>query len=109
MKRTAVLLRQYVELHNERRFDEMMALFCDDAEMHFVRDGKVVLGPFVGRSAIAEAFRLRPPDDELVLLQDHGTQGATYAWRSRPDLPAGTIRLRIRGDSIAEIVVTFAA
>ena len=82
----------------------MLADFTDDAELEFVG---VPVGPFVGRAAIAEAYRTQPPDDELVIVEDRGDGTARYAWATTPQQPAGDLRLTVVGDRIMRVVVTF--
>jgi hypothetical protein len=82
----------------------MLEPFADDAEMEFVG---VPVGPFNGRDAIAEAYRSRPPDDELVVLEDRGDGTARYAWAQTPSTPAGELRLTADGGRITRLVVTF--
>jgi steroid delta-isomerase len=88
-------------------FAPMLEPFADDAEMAF--EG-VPVGPFIGREAIAEAYRERPPDDELDVVdlrRDGDTFVAGYAWRRDPHVRAGELRLTVDGDRIARLVVTF--
>jgi steroid delta-isomerase len=88
-------------------FAPMLENFADDAEMAF--EG-VPVGPFIGREAIAEAYRERPPDDELDVLdvrRDDDTFVAGYAWRREPDVRAGELRLTVDGKRITRLVVTF--
>src|SRR3954453_19592738 len=76
-------------------FAPMLENFAADATMAF---GGVPVGPFVGRDAIARAYREQPPDDELSVLdsrQDGDTIVAGYAWRREPDTRAGELRLTI--------------
>ncbi len=47
-------------------YGPMLEQFTDDAELAFEGVG---VGPFVGRGAIADAYRRQPPDDELDLLE----------------------------------------
>ena len=88
-------------------FGPMLEAFAGDAEMAF--EG-VPVGPFRGRGAIAAAYRERPPDDELEVL-DAREEGplvvAAYAWRAEPGVPAGELRLTREGDLIRRLVVTF--
>ena len=64
----------------------------------------------MGRDAIAQAYREQPPDDELDVLdirREGDTLIAGYAWRRRPDVRAGELRLTVDGDLISRLVVTF--
>jgi len=88
-------------------FSPMLENFADDATMVF--EG-VPVGPFIGRDAIAEAYREQPPDDELDVLdvrRDGDTLIAGYAWRRAPDVRAGELRLTADGNRICRLVVTF--
>jgi steroid Delta-isomerase len=88
-------------------FSQMLENFADGAEMRF--EG-VPVGPFVGRAAIADAYRAQPPDDELDVLdvrRDGDTVIAGYAWRREPNKRAGELRLTVEGGRIARLVVTF--
>jgi steroid delta-isomerase len=89
-------------------FGPMVEGFTDDAELVF--EG-IPVGPFRGREAIAAAYRAQPPDDEIELLETtrdgEGRLVATYAWRRRPGVPAGSLVLVPRGDRIASLVVRY--
>lgn len=89
-------------------FDEMVAQFSDDAVMTF--EGMPV-GPFRGREEIAGAYRAKPPDDQLVLLEvlNDGPDSleVSYAWSIAPDHRAGTMMIERRGDLITRLVVRF--
>jgi hypothetical protein len=63
----------------------------------------IPVGPFVGRDAIGEASRARPPDDEIVPLDGDGT----YAWPGRPEVPAGQLFLTERDSEIARLVIRY--
>jgi ribosomal protein S18 acetylase RimI-like enzyme len=69
-----------------------------------------------GREAIVDAFRERPPDDELRILDAAGggaaedaaageTVAVRYARAESPERPAGTIRLTVRGEAIVRLRV----
>ena len=107
------LLDDHVERFNEGvrsgDFSRMLENLAPDATMAF--EG-VPVGPFTGRDAIAQAYRERPPDDELEVLdsrRDGDTIVAGYAWRREPGKHAGELRLTVEGDTITRLVVTFAA
>jgi hypothetical protein len=105
------LLTDHVERFNHGirtgDFGPMLAAFTDDAELVF--EG-VPVGPFVGREAIAEAYRRQPPDDEVRLLGPARAEGdalvADYAW-AREGTQAGRMILTPQGGEIARLVVTF--
>lgn len=106
------LLEEHVERFNQGvrsgDFGPMVAAFTDDAELHF--DG-IPVGPFVGRDAIAAAYREQPPDDQVELTganeRDDGTIVARYAWLADEGREAGEMRLTPREGRIAKLVVTF--
>jgi steroid Delta-isomerase len=88
-------------------FGPMLENFADDATMAFEA---VPVGPFVGKDAIAQAYREQPPDDELDVLdarEDGDTILAGYAWRREPDVRAGELRLTVDSGRIVQLVVTF--
>lgn len=84
-------------------FSAMLAGLADDAELEFVG---VPVGPFRGRAEIAEAYRERPPDDEILVLDREGDT-AGYAWAADPETRAGELRLTVRDGLIRRVVVTF--
>jgi steroid delta-isomerase len=87
-------------------YGPMLEQFTEDAELAF--EG-VPVGPFVGRAAIADAYRDRPPDDELDLLEVAEVPGgvvARYAWRAQPRQRAGEMRFGLRDGRIARLLVT---
>ena len=57
----------------------------------------IPVGPFVGKEAIAAAYRTQPPDDELVVLEPLGECAVVYAWSREPARPAGELHLIGRG------------
>ena len=90
-------------------YGPMLEQFTDDAELAFEGVG---VGPFVGRGAIAEAYRRQPPDNELDLLEVSEIPGgviAGYAWRAWPSVRAGEMRFRLHAGRISQLVVTFDA
>jgi hypothetical protein len=105
------LLTDHVERFNEGirsgDFEPMLAGFAPDAELVF--EG-VPVGPFVGRDAIAEAYRTRPPTDEVRLLGapwvEDGALVVDYAWASE-GTRAGRMLLTARDGAIARLLVTF--
>ena len=98
------LLEDHVERFNDGvrsgDFAPMVAAFSEDAELVF--EG-IPVGPFVGREAIGEAYRMQPPDDEIVLLDGDGT----YAWASAPEVSAGRLFLTERDGEIARLIVRY--
>jgi steroid delta-isomerase len=90
-------------------FGSMLELFTEDASLEFVG---VPVGPFQGREAIAAAYRDRPPDDEIEVIEASESGAdmlARYAWLRDEDRAAGDLRLTRDGDRIARLVVTFDA
>jgi steroid Delta-isomerase len=105
------LLEEHVLRFNEGvrtgDFGPMAAAFADGAEMEF--EG-VPVGPFVGRDAIAAAYRDQPPDDEVEIFDAEERDGmivARYAWRRDEGRQAGEMRLSQRNGQIQKLVVTF--
>ena len=105
------LLHDHVERFNAgvRTGDwaPMVERFGENAEMEF---HGVPVGPFVGRAAIAAAYREQPPDDELRVLEQRQVNGrieARYAWLAEPDVAAGELFLTPSGGEIRKLVVTF--
>ncbi len=84
-------------------WSSMLALFADDAELEFVG---IPVGPFRGRDAIGEAYRVQPPDDEIVVLEDRG-DSAVYAWSREPARPAGELHLEERDSAIARLRILY--
>jgi steroid delta-isomerase len=105
------LLEDHVRRFNEGvrtgDFGPMAAAFADDAEMRF--EG-VPVGPFVGRDAIAAAYRDQPPDDEVEIFDAEERDGMTvarYAWRRDEGRQAGEMRISQRNGQIQKLVITF--
>jgi steroid delta-isomerase len=106
-------LYEYIARHNQGVRDQewgpLAECFADEAVLEF--EGAPV-GPFAGREAIAAAYELRPPDDEVRILdaeEEGHTVVAGYAWAADPEVQAGTLRLTREGDTIARLVITFSA
>jgi steroid delta-isomerase len=80
--------------------------YTDDAVMEFV--GPPV-GPFVGKPAIAAAYRASPPDDEIELIgspDEHGGMLVTaYRWRATG--ATGSMGFTERDGLIEHLVITF--
>ena len=107
----ASLLTEHVDRFNHGirsgDWEPMLAHFTADAELAF--EG-IPVGPFVGRQAIAEAYRGQPPTDEVRLLgpprEEDGLLIADYTW-ARQATRGGRMLLTPRGSAIARLVVTF--
>jgi RimJ/RimL family protein N-acetyltransferase len=104
------LLYEYVARHNvgvrTGDWEPLGECFADDAVLEF--EG-VTAGPFAGREAIVAAYRERPPDDEVRVLEaaeEDGRGVALYAWSSRPGAQAGRLLLTPAGEKILTLVVT---
>jgi steroid delta-isomerase len=104
-------LYEYVARHNagvrSGDWEALAECFADDAVLEF--DG-VPVGPYAGREAIAAAYRDRPPDDEVRILdaqEEDGAVVARYAWSAAPEAQAGRLLLTHSGDKIGRLVVTF--
>jgi steroid Delta-isomerase len=105
------LLDEHVRRFNEGvrsgDFEPMVAAFAADGELHF--EG-VPVGPFLGREAIAAAYRAQPPDDQVEILgaeERDGTTVARYAWLADEGRQAGEMHLTPRDGEIGKLVVTF--
>jgi len=103
------IMHAYVTLHNEgvrsRDFGAMLDLFDEHAELYFPRIG---FGPFLGRSAIEEAFTHHGPSDELVTLHIEGNGDEvilTYAWARQPKHQAGRIHAEVGGNRIMKLTI----
>ena len=88
-------------------FTEMVSFLAPDARMEFVG---APAGPFVGRDAIAAAYREQPPTDEILLLGEPRLEGdcvvADYAWAG-DGRRAGRLLLEARDGEITRLTVTF--
>jgi RimJ/RimL family protein N-acetyltransferase len=105
------LLRVHVERFNTGvrtgDWSPMLEGFDEAAELEF---RGVPVGPFAGKEAIAAAYRARPPDDELHVLEQRERDGcleARYAWLAEPDVAAGELFLTPERGTIRKLVVTF--
>ncbi|MGE5274683.1 MAG: GNAT family N-acetyltransferase [Verrucomicrobiota bacterium] len=105
------LLYEFTARHNQGvRTGDWEALgecLAGDARLEF---GGVQLGPFCGREAIVAAYRARPPDDEVRLVDPVEEQGgdgvnAGYMWSRSPDEPGGTMRLEFVDGLISRLMV----
>ena len=100
-------VRRFNDAVRSHDFSEMIDGFAVEAEMAF--DG-VPVGPFVGREAIAAAYRDQPPDDEVRLLGAPRVQGeiveSDYAW-ANDGRRAGRMILEAREGLIARLTITF--
>lgn len=88
-------------------FGPMLERFTEDAELRF--EG-VPVGPFVGKDAIAAAYRTRPPDDEIEVLEMSAQEDkrvVDYAWRREPGKRAGRMMVTTLNGMISRLVVTF--
>jgi len=101
-------LTAYVERFNEGvrtgDFAGLVELYAEDGELAF--EG-VPVGPFRGRAAIAEAYRDRPPDDELRVTAVEERPGAMVARFDWLRGGSGTMRLELDGDAIRRLTVSF--
>jgi steroid Delta-isomerase len=100
-------VRRFNDAVRSHDFAEMIEGFAAEAEMDFAG---VPVGPFVGRDAIAEAYRDQPPDDEVRLLGPPRVQGevveSDYAW-ANDGRRAGRMILAAREGLITRLTVTF--
>ena len=84
-------------------WSSMLSRLTDDAVLEF--EG-IPVGPFHGREAIGEAYRVQPPDDEIVVLE-HDGDSAVYAWVAQPTVRAGELHLTVHDDAIERIRVVY--
>jgi steroid delta-isomerase len=82
----------------------MLEQLAEDAELEFVG---IPVGPFVGKDAIAEAYRAQPPDDELVVLEQLGEDAAVYAWLHEPTRPSGELHLTVEDGRVQRVRVLY--
>jgi RimJ/RimL family protein N-acetyltransferase len=105
------LLHDYLGDFNEcvrtGDWSQLEPWFAEDGELAF--EG-VPVGPFVGRDAIAAAYRERPPDDQLVTFRAEDRDNeviALYGWLAAPGAVSGRIVLTPTGERIGRLRVTF--
>jgi steroid Delta-isomerase len=105
----SAFLSAYVERFNEGvrtgDFAALVELYVEDGELAF--EG-VPVGPFHGREAIAEAYRERPPDDELRVTAVEERPEALTARFDWLRGGSGTMRLELEGEAIRRLTVSFA-
>jgi hypothetical protein len=89
-------------------FAPLVELFAEDARLEFAG---VPVGPFVGRPAIAEAYRALPPTDTMTILDTStdpdGTVVETFSWSADCGSRSGELRLRVSRGRIQALVVHF--
>jgi hypothetical protein len=99
-------VRVFNEAVSSGRWEPFIDGFADDAVLEFVG---VSAGPFIGRQAIAQAYRDNPPDDTIAIDGDPRRQGDTivvpFRWNRTNE--KGTMRLTYKGGLISKLVVTF--
>jgi hypothetical protein len=99
---------RYVEQFNEGvrtgDFGGLVELYAEEGELTF--EG-VPVGPFHGRAAIAEAYRERPPDDELRVTAVEQRQDSLVARFDWVRGGSGTMRVELAGDAIRRLTVSF--
>lgn len=105
------LFHDYVMVHNEcvrtGDWEPLADWFTEEAKLVF--EG-VPVGPFEGREAIVAAYRVQPPDDEVVIFaleEDDGRLVACYGWLREPGKEAGRMLVTPRNGKIEQLVVTF--
>lgn len=87
--------------------EQLAAGLTPDCTMTF--EG-IPVGPFEGREAVVAAYRMNPPDDQVVVLDSRLGEGrieATYAWSASPDRAAGRILLDLEGDLVKTWTVDY--
>ena len=87
-------------------WDAFVSRFHHDARLEFV--GPPV-GPFVGRAAIAEAYRANPPDDRITMSGEPAHEGdelvVPFRWATSGE--TGTMRISEADGFVTRLVVTF--
>ena len=102
------LLAAYVAAHNEGvrsgDFSALADLLLPTASMRFTG---IAAGPFDSAAAILQAFREKPPDDELVVqsirTKSDKTVVATYGWANAPGKSAGRLGILAQRGLISSI------
>jgi hypothetical protein len=99
---------EYVERFNRGvrsgDFSGIVELYGEDGELRF--EGLPV-GPFHGREAIAEAYRARPPDDELRVTSVEERPGGLdvrFDWLRGG---SGAMRFELEGGAVRRLAVSF--
>jgi hypothetical protein len=103
------LVERHVELFNTAvssgNYGPFLATFTEDAVMRF---DNFPIGPFIGRSAIAEAYATQPPSDTMALIgmKVLGTDAviAAFEWDAGG---TGHMYLRFRGRQVVELAIEF--
>jgi hypothetical protein len=82
----------------------LLAFCSEDVELEFVG---IPVGPCHGRDAVGEAYRVQPPDDELILLEQKAPAAGVYAWAREPERPAGELHLETAEGLVSRIRVYY--
>jgi len=64
-------------------------------------------GPFVGRAAILDAYRVQPPTDTLTVTWIEGDAARDVVMIAWSDGGTGTMTLEWEGDLVASLMVAF--
>jgi hypothetical protein len=104
----SAFLDDYVERFNggvrSGDFGGIVALYAEDGELRF--EG-VPVGPFRGREAIAEAYRARPPDDELRVTSVEERPGGLEVRFDWLRGGSGAMRFELEGGAVRRLTVSF--
>jgi steroid Delta-isomerase len=99
-------VRVFNEAASSGRWEPFIDRFAEDAELEFVG---VPAGPFIGKQAIAQAYRENPPDDVIAIDGAPRRAGDTivvpYRWNRTSE--KGTMRMTWKAGLITKLVVTF--
>jgi steroid Delta-isomerase len=101
---------EYAEVFNAAvitgEWSAFLDRFTEDATMEFV--GPPV-GPFVGRTAIADAYEKSPPDDTIEILSAGKMDGEKFVvpYRWQTSGATGSMNFTERGVRVHRLVVTF--
>jgi hypothetical protein len=91
-------------------FGDFLDRFDDAAVIRFENVPSAGELEFAGRSAYTQAYAQMPPDDQIEIAGIPGDDGGCvvipFAWRR--DGSRGTMRLRLAGDRIMRMTITFA-
>ena len=101
MSRAADHVAAFNEAVESGDWDTFAGRFAVDAVMRFVG---VPVGPFVGRAAIAAAYREDPPGETMALVED-GDERSLFRWSGGG---TGVMELRWASDgSVRALTVSF--
>lgn len=106
-------VERHIELFNNAvragDFGPMLAKYADHAVLRFENVPGAGVLEFNGRDEIDQAYRTRPPDDEMDLAGEPSEDGDTvtvpFAWRA--DGATGTMYLTYGDELLTRVLVRF--